>query len=186
MRWRQYFNGPFAVWSRKKVHFLLQVENFQVAILAIILRYESVTWLSIIDKHYNLIYHLKDRACSKFCYLKNKGFYYFKPIDAENSSQKCSIFSKIFFSFTCQWVNEFQNIINIALICRERKPLLNGVLIRGLSKDLIALWLIVLRKLISSHENLCKLIHFTQNTDLLFFNFCKMIRYTTSMYLVCR
>ena len=50
-----------------------------------------------------------------------------------------------FYLSMSQWV---ANIFNIALICRERKPLLNGVLIRGLSKDLIALWLIVLRKLI--------------------------------------
>ena len=42
---------------------------------------------------------------------------------------------------------KIQNIIYIALFREERKPLLNGELIRDLSKDLIALWLIVLKKL---------------------------------------
>ena len=65
MRWKQYFDGHFAVWSRKKVHFLHQVENFQVAIFTLIFRFESVIWLSIIDNHYNLDYHLKGRVCWK-------------------------------------------------------------------------------------------------------------------------
>ena len=66
----------------------------------------------------------------------------------KNPPKNAQFFCKIFISFTCQKVKMFQNIIFIALFSEERKPLLNGVLIRGLSKDLIALWLIVLRKLI--------------------------------------
>ena len=65
MWWKQYFDCPLEIWSRKKVHFLRQVENFQVAIFAIIFRFESVIWLSIIDNHYNLNYHLKGRVCWK-------------------------------------------------------------------------------------------------------------------------
>ena len=45
-------------------------------------------------------------------------------------------------------VNESKISKIVFIFSGERKPLLNGVLIRGLSKDLIALWLIVLRKLI--------------------------------------